>query len=300
MLDKYEKIQNIFYKYIINSVNNGHISHAYLIETNGVSYGYDLAISLAKFFLCIDKDSIQQKVILDEIDKNIYSDLYIINSDDNEIKKNDVAFLKHIFSFKSQNNNKRIYIINNANLLNVSSSNTLLKFLEEPDDDIVAILVADSRYDLLNTIVSRCQVLSLINNESFINKLIWSGYDDTLNYTDFVNDKISSMVKLYCLLELNDVFLLTNEYMYSIKNELNNFFLVGLAFYYDIFNLYYDRDLHFLDGYDEEKAKVMKNTTISDIIKKIDVINSFLNKSKSNTNKDLLIDDFTIKMLGDD
>ena len=44
----------------------------------------------------------------------------------------------------------------------------------------------------------------------------------------------------------------------------------------------------------------MKNTTISDIIKKIDVINSFLNKSKSNTNKDLLIDDFTIKMLGDD
>lgn len=300
MLDKYEKIQNIFYKYIINSVNNGHISHAYLIETNGVSYGYDLAISLAKFFLCIDKDSIQQKVILDEIDKNIYSDLYIINSDANEIKKNDVAFLKHIFSFKSQNNNKRIYIINNANLLNVSSSNTLLKFLEEPDDDIVAILVADSRYDLLNTIVSRCQVLSLINNESFINKLIWSGYDDTLNYTDFVNYKISSMVKLYCLLELNDVFLLTNEYMYSIKNELNNFFLVGLAFYYDIFNLYYDRDLHFLDGYDEEKAKVMKNTTISDIIKKIDVINSFLNKSKSNTNKDLLIDDFTIKMLGDD
>lgn len=300
MLDKYEKMQNIFYKYIINSVENGHISHAYLIETNGVSYGYDLAISLAKFFLCIDKDPIQQKIILNEIDKNIYSDLYIVNSNDNEIKKNDVAFLKHIFSFKSQDNNRRVYVINNANLLNVSSSNTLLKFLEEPDDDIVAILVTDSRYDLLDTIVSRCQVLSLINNESFINRLVWNDYDEILNYTDFVNNKISNMVKLYCLLELSDVFLLTNEYMYSIKNELSNFFLVGLAFYYDIFNLYYDRNLHFLDGYDEEKAKVMKNNAISDIIKKIDVINLFINKYRSNVNKDLLIDDFTFKMLGDD
>ena len=44
----------------------------------------------------------------------------------------------------------------------------------------------------------------------------------------------------------------------------------------------------------------MKNNAISDIIKKIDVINVFINKSKSNVNKDLLIDDFTFKMLGDD
>ena len=299
MLDKYEKIQNVFYKYITNSVENGHISHAYLIETNGVSYGYDLAISLAKFFLCIGKDSTKQSVILDEVEKNICSDLYIINSN-SEIKKNDVTFLKHIFSFKSQENNKRVYIINNANLLNVSSSNTLLKFLEEPEDGIVAILVTDSRYDLLDTIVSRCQVLTLKNNESFIDGIVWDDYDEKLNYTDFVNNKISSMIKLYCLLELSDVFLLTNEYMYSIKNELSNFFLVGLAFYYDIFNLYYDRNLHFLDGYDEEKIKVMKNNTINDIIKKIDVINLFINKSGSNVNKDLLIDDFTFKMLGDD
>ncbi len=300
MLEKYEKMQNVFYKFIVNSVKNGHISHAYLIETNGVSYGYDLAISLAKFFLCIDKDPIQQKVILDEIDKNIYSDLYIINSDDNEIKKNDVAFLKHVFSFKSQNNNKRIYIINNANLLNVSSSNTLLKFLEEPDDDIVAILVTESKYDLLDTIVSRCQVLSLINNDSFIEKLTWNDYDETMDYIDFVNDKISNMINLYFLLELSDVFLLTNEYMYSIKNNLTNFFLVGLAFYYDVFNLYYDKISQFITGFNEQKIKVMKNNAISDIIKKIDVINVFINKSKSNVNKDLLIDDFTFKMLGDD
>ena len=69
-------------------------------------------------------------------------------------------------------------------------------------------------------------------------------------------------------MELSDVFLLTNEYMYSIKNEIINFFLVGLAFYYDIFNLYYNRDVKFIDGFNDEKVNVMKNNTIGDIIKK--------------------------------
>ena len=153
---------------------------------------------------------------------------------------------------------------------------------------------------MLDTIVSRCQVLSLNNNESFIERLIWNNYDENLDYFNFVNGKISNMINLYCLMELSDVFLLTNEYMYSIKNEIINFFLVGLAFYYDIFNLYYNRDVKFIDGFNDEKVNVMKNNTIGDIIKKINIINLFINKSKSNVNKDLLIDDFTFKMLGDD
>lgn len=298
MLDRYEKLQSVFYDFIINSVNNGCVSHAYLIETNGVSYGYDLAVSLAKFFLCNSKSFEEQKLIANEIDKNIFSDLYIINKE-SEIKKDDVGFLKHFFSFKSLDD-KRVYIINNANLLNSSSSNALLKFLEEPNDGIIAILVTNSRFDLLDTIVSRCQVLSLVNNESFVEKLVWDGYDESINYLDFVNDKISYAIKLYCLLEMNNVFLLTNDYMYSIKNELGNFLLIGLAFYYDIFNLYYNRDIDFLNGFDEQKRKVMKKNKISDIIKKINVINSFINMSKTNVNKDLLIDNFVFKMLGDD
>ena len=55
-----------------------------------------------------------------------------------------------------------------------------------------------------------------------------------------------------------------------------------------------------IDGFNDEKVNVMKNNTIGDIIKKINIINLFINKSKSNVNKDLLIDDFTFKMLGDD
>ena len=41
------------------------------------------------------------------------------------------------------------------------SANTILKFLEEPEDDIIAFLVTDNRYHVIDTILSRCQILTL-------------------------------------------------------------------------------------------------------------------------------------------
>ena len=39
------------------------------------------------------------------------------------------------------------YIIKNAERLNPSSANTILKFLEEPEDNIIAILLTNNRYN---------------------------------------------------------------------------------------------------------------------------------------------------------
>ena len=60
----------------------------------------------------------------------------------------------------------RVYIINHAESMNEYAANSLLKFLEEPAPNIVAILLADNQYQILDTIVSRCQVISLINSHS--------------------------------------------------------------------------------------------------------------------------------------
>ncbi len=53
---------------------------------------------------------------------------------------------------------KRVAIINNAQNLNLQSSNALLKTLEEPAESIIIILIANRQP--LPTIVSRCQVLN--------------------------------------------------------------------------------------------------------------------------------------------
>ena len=299
MLEEYKESQSIFYNYIVNSVNNDCISHAYLIETNGVSYGLNLAVSLAKFFLCKNNDKKKDRIIY-EVDRGIYPDLYLIDNDSSDIKKDDILDLKKNFSLKSHNDNYRIYIINNANLLNSVSSNSLLKFLEEPENDIIAILLVDSRFDLMDTIVSRCQVLSLINNGSSLSKLNWNSNGSSLNYEDFVNEEIAFFVDFCVKMDLKNEFLLMNDSIKKIKDNLYDFFVVSLYFYYDIFNMYYQKDLVFLNGFVNEKQKVMKNNSINVIINKINLINLFINKCNTNVNKDLLIDDFIFKMTGDD
>ena len=81
--------------------------------------------------------------------------------------------LQKKFETKALESDKRVYIINYADKMNSSSANSILKFLEEPEPDIIAILIADNRYQLLDTIVSRCQLINLVN----INMI---NYDTTL------------------------------------------------------------------------------------------------------------------------
>jgi DNA polymerase-3 subunit delta' len=56
---------------------------------------------------------------------------------------------------------RRAFIIEQADTMNASSQNSLLKVLEEPPSDVLFILVVGSAERLLDTVVSRCVTLSL-------------------------------------------------------------------------------------------------------------------------------------------
>lgn len=56
---------------------------------------------------------------------------------------------------------KKVYIIEEADSMNLSAQNALLKVLEEPPESVVFILLAASKASLLPTVLSRCTVLSL-------------------------------------------------------------------------------------------------------------------------------------------
>lgn len=60
---------------------------------------------------------------------------------------------------------RRVFIIDKADSMNEQAENALLKVLEEPPGDIIFILIAESASVLLDTIISRCTVLSLIPPE---------------------------------------------------------------------------------------------------------------------------------------
>ena len=154
MFEDYALEQPIIYKMIENQINNDKLSHAYLIDANGYSKSLDFSVALANNILSKTNNTEQKDNILE---------LKIIEAEGQWIKKNQLEELQLEFSKKSILGNKRIYIINEAEKLNQSSSNSLLKFLEEPEEGILAILITNNINQMLDTIISRCQILKLKN-----------------------------------------------------------------------------------------------------------------------------------------
>ncbi len=68
-------------------------------------------------------------------------------------------FLKPI---KSQ---KKAIIINNGDLLTIEAQNALLKVLEEPPSHTIIVLSVENSETLLPTILSRCQIVTIANEE---------------------------------------------------------------------------------------------------------------------------------------
>ena len=74
------------------------------------------------------------------------------------IRIEQIRNIKNFLSQKSIESEKKIVLISNAHLLNESSSNCLLKTLEEPSNGIF-ILITSKKNLLLDTIISRCQLV---------------------------------------------------------------------------------------------------------------------------------------------
>lgn len=156
-----------FYSIIDKLVEFNKVSHAYLVEVDDYDEDFKCILDFVKLILC-KKDkkrcsdlNCSNCNICRLVDTDNYVDLKIIEPDGSMIKKKQMLDLQDEFNNKSLLDNKRIYIIKEADKLNQSSANTILKFLEEPEDDIVAILVTNNRYSVIETILSRCQILSL-------------------------------------------------------------------------------------------------------------------------------------------
>jgi len=76
------------------------------------------------------------------------------------IKVDDVRELCKAFTLTSQFAGYKIAIIYHADQMNINASNSLLKTLEEPNDQSLLILVTSKPHRLPITIRSRCQTLS--------------------------------------------------------------------------------------------------------------------------------------------
>ena len=110
-----------------------------------------------------------------------------IKSGSEIIKIAQIRNIKTFLSQKSINSEKKIVLIIDAHLLNEAASNCLLKTLEEPSNGIFILLTSKLNL-LLDTIISRCQIVRF---RSFSSKQIKSIFRDYLDSYKFnINTKL--------------------------------------------------------------------------------------------------------------
>ena len=272
-----------FIEKIKKYVKKDRINHAYLIESN-FEDKLILAEELIKLILSFDNN-----ISIEEIKLN--NDLIIIDSDTNTIKTEEIENLKELFMTKSINSNPRIYVINGAEKLNEYASNKLLKFIEEPEENIIAILLTENKSNLLETIISRCQIIRF-----FINKNILSKLDD---------EYIDNMFNFVMNIEKNKVEAIAFQNSYDIKklSDRKYFldFLNNLLYIYDdVITYKINNTVNYFLSYIEKIKEMSEKNNINDLKKKINAINICINRLKYNPNTKLLIDKLILLMNGDE
>ena len=114
----------------LNSIiTNNKLTHAYLFEVNNYDDDFKVILNFVKMILSnMTYDEVINSDInyFKQIDDNKYIDLFIVEPDGNNIKKNQMIDLMTEFNDKSFLNNKRIYIIKECDKLNASSNFVVL------------------------------------------------------------------------------------------------------------------------------------------------------------------------------
>lgn len=146
--------------YFNTIINNNRLAHAYLLVGPLGSGKVDLAKWIAQKLFCLEVDSPCQRCVnCQRIAHNEFLDVVVIEPTGLSIKAEQIRQLKTDTAFSSLENDKKVYIISQADKMSVSASNSLLKMMEEPDGMRYFLLLTDKVDDILPTVISRTQLL---------------------------------------------------------------------------------------------------------------------------------------------
>ena len=261
-----------------NLYRENRLSHVYLLETNDLQKATTDVIKLIKKINCefTYKDTCQKCNVCNLINNNSLPSLIVIEPDGKNIKKEQVIDLKKRFSFKPIYTPNNVYIIKNADKLNGSSANTMLKFIEEPGDNIIGFLITTNLNNVISTIRSRCEILSLMYTEN----------------TEEIAENIKKVASNYLqLIELEKV----DKIMYN-KNVLNDYSERSdiEQIFQEILNLY-------IEAYEGKTTLAfLSNLAPLALRKRISLTAKFLEDLNNNANIELLMDKFIIELSDDD
>ncbi|WP_338216938.1 DNA polymerase III subunit delta' [Companilactobacillus muriivasis] len=177
LLTEQPRVVNEFKKIISTNM----LSHAYLIDSASSKIRQQMAIWLAQSQFCENlqdgaPDQTCQKCQTIALGDN--PDVLEIQTEKQSIGVDDIKFFKKEANMAATQGKRRILIIDEAEKMTVQAANNLLKTIEEPEGNLMIILLADSAKQLLPTIQSRVQIFHLSNqsNDDEIASLVAVGF----------------------------------------------------------------------------------------------------------------------------
>lgn len=248
------KTQPLVSALLLKSVKHGRLAHAYLFEGDRGTGKDQAALWLAKEIFCQQKINDQPCNVCNNctrIDEGIHPDVLVVEPDGQTIKVDQIRELQTEFSKSGFEGQHKVFILKDAEKMNLSAANSLLKFLEEPAGGFLAILETTALARILPTIQSRCQILHF---QSLSKKVLQEklqaqgiGKQSAALLTDLTNSDLQSFI--YVQKKLLTIF--------KEKNQQQQ----GLSIL-----------LHFYQGYLKEAVKQGLPQKIADINQQIQLI----------------------------
>lgn len=217
--DNLFKNQPLVIKRLKKTFENDFIANSYLFEgTDGLGV-YAAVEWFIKGVYCknfLNNDPCNYCVDCQKINNYNHSGITFIEPSGSSIKIDQIRKLKQNILKKGFESDKKVVIIKEADKLTESASNTLLKFIEEPEGQLSVILVASNKYFILPTLRSR---LFLVRFNRLDKNSVISYYKNSQ-----INDEMAELISYITSDPSEARILMQNDWISNANNEINNYF----------------------------------------------------------------------------
>ncbi|MCX7614509.1 MAG: hypothetical protein N2Z65_01980 [Clostridiales bacterium] len=136
--------------------------HAAIIEGEKGSGKHQLAQFIASAIVCkVDNSPCGICTDCKKSNQGLHPDISLLG-EEQELRVDNAREVRRDAYIRPNEAKRKVYIIANADKMNVNTQNAMLKILEEPPETVVFLLLCESKESLLPTVLSRCSVFSLL------------------------------------------------------------------------------------------------------------------------------------------
>ena len=317
-----EENQAPLVKFLVNSYKKNRLVHAYILEGPKGVGKLSVAKNFAKMLLCESDEKICGECRhCQMIENDGHVNVIHIKPEGQSIKKEQIQYLQTEFSKKAAEDCAKIYIIEDADKMSTSASNSLLKFLEEPKGETYALLLTQNKEKLLPTIRSRAVSLTCqpLKGDRLINQFEEAGIE---KYTTLVSALTQNVEEAKALSEsdhfadLVDLVLKTEECFVKTKFDPSiliaqrqnlikesgaalNYLKLYIIYYRDVISL----KINSLEGlsfrnYQTHLTMSQEANTLNDCVMKLQKLMKAEQRLNSNANVLLCFDQLFLEMKG--